>query len=242
MKLEDLKKAYKVPLDGVDRSQDGENRVLNHIFKELKITPKYAVEFGAGQVNDGRGTANISWFYNQYKCECIFFEAWEKKYKQSSKKYKPMIKMESISAVNVNEIFEKYNVPKDLDIVVIDVDGQDYWIWEKLKYEPKVLMIEFNPHISIEEDKVMHYDPDHWEWRDTNCAYCGASIGALKKLGEKKGYSCVFRTRRNLVFVKKEYIDIDIPKEELFNLYTGNKEKNHRTVIRYKEPQWVTIK
>ena len=42
--------------------------------------------------------------------------------------------------------------------------------------------------------------------------------------------------------LKKEYIDIDIPKEELFNLYTGNKEKNHRTVIRYKEPQWVTIK
>ena len=152
-----------------------------------------------------------------------------------------MIKMEAINADNVNEIFKKYNVPENLDIVVIDVDGQDYWIWEKLEYKPKIMVIEFNPQLSLEENKVMHYDPNHWTWRDTKCGYTGASMGALIKLGKIKGYSCVFRTQRNLIFVQKEYIDINLPIKELYDLYEEGKEENNRIEILHKNPQWVII-
>jgi hypothetical protein len=241
MNLDNLKNAYKTKLENKDRSQDGENRIVNFIFKELNIIPKYAVEFGSGQVHDLKGTANISWFHNKYECECLFFESNPGKIRSSLEKFRPMIKIEPINAFNINDVFEKYDVPQNLDIVVIDVDGQDYWIWEKLEYEPKVVVIEFNPQLSPNENKVMHYDPDHWQWRDSGCGYCGASLGALKKLGNKKGYSCVFRTRRNLIFVQKDLVNMDISNEELYNLYKGNKEKNNRTIIKYKNPKWVTV-
>ena len=218
MNLDDLKNSSKTPLPGKDRSQDGENRIVNYIFKELNIIPKYAVEFGSGIVSKKGGTANISWFHDEYKCECLFFEANHKKIKCSQKHYRSQIKIEVISASNVNKIFEKYEVSKNLDIVVIDVDGQDYWIWEKLEYKPKVLLIEFNPQLPPKEDKVMHYDEKHWKWRNTNCGYYGASIGALKKL----------------------YVDLDIPVEELYDLYKGKAEEKGRNKCVNKQ-KWVMI-
>ena len=132
MNLDNLKNAYKTKLGNKDRSQDGENGIVNFIFKKLNIIPKYAVEFGSGQVQYQQGTANISWFYDKYKCECLFFESNPKKIRASLKKFRPMIKIEPINALNINDVFKKYDVPQNLDIVVIDVDGQDYWIWEKL--------------------------------------------------------------------------------------------------------------
>lgn len=196
-------------------SQFGETGVMDSIFNQLNITPKYCVEFGSGQIRKNGGTANIRHFYDKYDTECLYFEVKEGKIKQSDREYRHQIKIETITASNVNDIFKKYNVPSQLDVVVIDVDGQDYWIWKNLEYNPNIILIEFNPTLPHDESKVMHYDEDHWSWRKSECLYYGASISALKKLGDEKGYSLVYKTERNLVFVKKDLVDIDIPVEEL---------------------------
>jgi len=196
-------------------SQFGETGVMDSIFNQLNITPKYCVEFGSGRVRKNGGTANIRHLYDKYDAECLYFEVKEGKIKQSDRKYRHQIKIETITASNVNDIFKKYNVPSELDVVAIDVDGQDYWIWKNLEYNPNIILIEFNPTLPHDESKVMHYDEDHWSWRKSACLYYGASISALKKLGDQKGYSLVYKTGRNLVFVKKDLVDIDIPVEEL---------------------------
>jgi len=211
MDIEKLKKVSKHK----HGSQFGETGIMDFIFKQLNITPKYCVEFGSGQVSCSRGTANIRYFNDKYNAECLYFEVNKNKINQSDVKYRKQIKIESITASNVNSIFEKYNVPHNLDVLVIDVDGQDYWIWKNLQYNPSILLIEYNPTLPYTESKVMHYDENHWKWRDTNCLYYGASISAMKKLGNEKGYSLVYKTERNLVFVKKDLIDVDISAEEL---------------------------
>jgi len=211
--FEDLKNAS----SNKHGSQYGETGIIVYLLEYLDIKPKYCVEFGAGMVHtvQKKGTANIRYLYDKYRSKCLYFEIVEQKIRQSEAKYRKQIKIETITASNVNDIFLKYEVPEDLDVLVIDVDGQDYWIWKSLNYNPKILLIEFNPTLSIEEDKVMHYDESHYKWRNTNCLYYGASIGALKKLGIEKGYSLVYKTERNLVFVKKELIDVDIPLKKL---------------------------
>lgn len=196
-------------------SQFGETGVLDALFNYLGIKPTYCVEFGSGTVSKNKGTANIRYFNDTYNTQCLYFETNRNKITSSDEKYKKQIHIEAITASNVNEIFKKYNVPEKLDLVVIDVDGQDYWIWEKLEYKPSTILIEFNPTLPYTESKVMHYDEKHYTWRNTNCLYYGASIAALKKLGEKKGYSLVYKTERNLIFTKKELLDIDRPLEEL---------------------------
>ena len=220
-------------------SQYGETGVVSSIFKQLNIVPKYGVEFGAGAVSSFHGTANIRWFNQEYNMECLYFETNETKILQSEEEYRDQIKVESITASNVNKIFSKYNVPKDLDIVVIDIDGQDYYVWEALNYNPKVIIIEFNPSLPYTESKVMHYDENHYKWRNTKCAYYGASITALKKLGLKKGYSLVYKTNRNLIFTHKSLVDIDINVKNLYPHTSTDKIDTRRKYIN--EQKWVTI-
>ena len=57
---------------------------------------------------------------------------------------------------NINDLFKKHKVPVDVDLVVIDVDGQDYWIWKALEAKPRVVEIEFNTTLGMDEIKVMH--------------------------------------------------------------------------------------
>jgi hypothetical protein len=210
----DLKK-LKESSSKTERSQYGETGIIESIFHQLDLPLEFCLEFGSGEVGKNRGAANIRYFYDEYETECLYFEVKESKIRKSDEKYRHQIKIETITASNVNDVFKKHNVPKDLDVLVIDVDGQDYWIWKNLNYTPKVAMIEFNPTLPHTDSKVMHYDEDHWTWRNHKCLYYGASITALKKLGEEKGYSLVYKTGRNLIFVRKDLVDIDIPVEEL---------------------------
>ena len=250
MNLNDLKKAHSTPLENLksiskdlakdDRSQDGENKIINYIFNNLNITPKYAVEFGAGSVGSARfpnGTAMIQWFNLLCDCECLFFEVNKRKINKSDPRFREMMKIEPINASNVNEIYKKYNVPEDLDINIIDVDGQDFWIWKNLNYNAKVVLIEFNSFLGYEQSVTMHQDDNHWEWRDTNCTYFGASIEAFKRLGESKGYSLVYRTKRNLVFVQNKYVKNSFDTKEIYDLQ-GCTEK--RQTFK-KEQKWVEI-
>lgn len=211
MNLEQLK----IGQENKHGSQFGETGVIDSILSQLEIKPQFCLEFGSGKVSKSAGTANIRYFSDLYKSDCLYFEVNESKISQSDVEYRNQIKIETITASNVNEVFSKYDVPHNLDVLVIDVDGQDYWIWKSLKYTPKILMVEFNPTLPYTESKVMHYDDNHWDWRNSKCLYYGASITAFKKLGIQKGYSLVYKTDRNLVFVRKDLVDIDIPVEKL---------------------------
>jgi prolyl oligopeptidase PreP (S9A serine peptidase family) len=220
-------------------SQYGESGVIDYIFKYLNIIPKFAVEFGSGTVSKKQGTANIRYFFDTYNTKCIYFETSVTKIKSSDEQYKSQIKLETIKASNINQIFKKYNIPENLDILVIDIDGQDYWIWKNLEYNPSILIIEYNPVISSSgKSIVMHYDEDHYKWRDTNCLYYGASDIALCKLSESKGYNLLYKTNRNLIFVQKSILDIAFKLSE-FQVNKTDAHPNRNKFIH--EQNWTTV-
>ena len=71
----------------------------------------------------------------------------------------------------------------------IDVDGQDYWIWEAIEsFRPRVLVIEYNSSLDPRQRLVQPDEPGHsWDGSE----YYGASLGALQALGDRKGYRLV---------------------------------------------------
>ena len=156
-------------------AQSGEDGLLEYIFENIEPKTKFAVEFGAGYMH---GTPNVKWLVDNFDWKSVMWESKKHKVTKNSKKYG--IHNETVTAENINSLFEKYNVPEDVDVVVIDVDGQDYWIWNELKFKPQVVEIEFNTTLDINESKVMHKDSQHYKWRDTNSSYYGASVTALK--------------------------------------------------------------
>ena len=99
------------------------------------------------------------------------------------------IKNERVTSENIQQLFKKYNVPKSFDLLSIDIDFNDYWVWKSIvDYIPRVIIIEYNSSIPHTESKVVPYDSEAI-WDGTN--YFGASILALKNLGVVKGYTLV---------------------------------------------------
>lgn len=86
-------------------------------------------------------------------------------------------------------------VPRDFDLLSIDIDGNDYHVWEALnEYRPKLVVIEFNPTIPNEVDFVQP--------RDMAVAQ-GASLTAMVRLADTKGYRLIHATAVNGVFVEE---------------------------------------
>lgn len=89
-----------------------------------------------------------------------------------------------VTAENVNHL-----VP-DVDVLSIDVDGEDLLIWKALKKKPAVVIIEINSSI---QPLVSHYSKEQ-----------GSSYITMVSLGIEKGYFLVCHTG-NLIFVDEKY-------------------------------------
>lgn len=134
----------------------------------------------------------------------LLMDGYERPYTNDINDKKYDVKIEFITYSNINKLFKKYNVPKEFDFLSIDIDGQDFNVWNKLEnYLPRVVSIEMNYHIEAGNDKVMPLD-DNWLWQGNETS--GTSVTALKKLGNKKGYALVATCMSYAIFVRNDLI------------------------------------
>ena len=75
-------------------------------------------------------------------------------------------------------------------ILSIDVDGNDYWIWENITYvDPIIVIIEFNSNFGFEQKISVPYKENFIRTEEHySNLYWGASLEAFKFLAQKKGY------------------------------------------------------
>jgi hypothetical protein len=130
------------------------------------------------------------------------------------------VKQERITAENIQALFGKYNVPTEFDLLSVDIDGNDYWVWKAITdYHPRVVVIEYNSTIPPSESKTIPYDPN-WMW-DGSTNYFGASLLAVKTLGEQKGYVLVGcdSSGTNAFFVKSGLVQGKFVVGDVSSLY-----------------------
>lgn len=100
---------------------------------------------------------------------------------------------------SLDSILEEVGAPKDLDLISIDIDGADFFVWEGMqKYRPKVAIVEFNP--TVPNDIVFIQAKDMLVRQ-------GCSLAALVMLGKQKDYELVCATHCNAFFVESKYYD-----------------------------------
>jgi hypothetical protein len=88
----------------------------------------------------------------------------------------------------------------DFDLLSIDIDGNDYHVWDTVKtYKPRLVIIEFNPTIPSDIEFVQEKN---------NSINHGNSLLSLVKLGKSKGYELIATTYCNGFFVEKEFFDL----------------------------------
>lgn len=175
-------------------SQGGQDGVLEAIFKQIGEGEKFFIEFGARDGVELSNTANLRLTHG--------WGGWL----MDSNPLADIVTEKNITAENINDILNNFD-KRELDYLSIDIDGNDYWVWKALENKPRVVTIEYNSKFRNDESCAIEYNPDHkWEGDD----YYGASLLALKKLGENKGYTLVYVVDRfDAVFVRSDLVSTD---------------------------------
>lgn len=205
-------------------SQCGEEGVIEQIFKLIGVKHRIAVDIGAA---DGFYFSNTQFLredgWNVYMYDRdpgmlpegkkpINYAEYKKKTPDEETKIAPAPLLDHVNKwhvthLNVNYISPLYLLPRDIDLLSIDIDGQDYWVWKHIKLVARVVVIEFNAMHAPDRAVTVAPDPRFQHRADD---HYGASFAALKSLGESKGYVLVHNCGSlNMIFVHKSALPPD---------------------------------
>ncbi|MGA2863117.1 MAG: hypothetical protein ABSF95_01375 [Verrucomicrobiota bacterium] len=190
-------------------SQFEEDGILLYIFALVGVTNKVAVEVCAG---DGMvcNTANLIINHGYWG---YLFDGNETNAAAGKEFYRthrdttlcpPRFTCAWITAENVNELIRGAGAEGEIDLLSLDIDGMDYWIWKAIDcIKPRVVVCETNNAIGPDDALTVPYDPG---FRMKIPDYLGASLAAMSKLAAEKGYRLVGTHRYgfNAFFVRNE--------------------------------------
>ena len=170
-------------------SQNGEDGVLAEILRRIGPGRREFVEFGVERGTEGNCVALadvLGW-------SGLFMEADPSHAHGLAWKYRNHDRVATVrtrvTAENIDELLAAHAVSEEPDVLAIDVDGNDLWIWRALTWaRPRVVVIEYNAQLDQTRPLVVPYDPD-WSWQGTD--WFGASLAALELVGREKGYVLV---------------------------------------------------
>jgi hypothetical protein len=198
-------------------SQFEEDGLLLYLFSVIGEGKKTFIEIGA---NDGINS-NCSNLAVHFGWSGLFFEGDERLIRRGQKFYskiptpyhpKPKYIRAIVNRENINELIAQGALNGDIELLSIDIDGNDYWVWDAITIvRPKVVIIETHTEFGT-HNIVVPYDPDYmYSGRDP--AHHGASVVAMQKLAEKKGYRLVAASDLgiNQVFLRNDLAVGEIP-------------------------------
>jgi hypothetical protein len=101
------------------------------------------------------------------------------------------LRKEFIMKENVVELFKKYNVPHNINVLSVDIDFNDFYCLKEIlaNYQCDIIICEYNGTHLVNEDKVIIYNKNG-VWDGSN--YFGVSLCSLDKLAKKYNYSLVY--------------------------------------------------
>jgi hypothetical protein len=193
-------------------SQNGEDGVIAELVRRAGAPGRFFVEFGIGPGLEGNCVALaqlLGW-------SGLFIEPSDDAYGGLARRFAghPGVRTEhaGVTPDNVEELFARAGVPAEPDVLSIDVDGNDYWIWAALEsFRPRIVVIEYNGALDHARRLVQPLDPDSaYDGTD----FYGASLGALRALGESKGYRLAHTDLAgvNAFFVRSD-LNVPLPDE-----------------------------
>ena len=213
-------------------SQFGDDGILQYLIHFLNIPSNFQtfVEFGVENYEE----ANTRFLLMNNNWRGLIMDGLEKNIQhvtQSSYYWQHDItaKAAFIDKENINELISNSGFYGDIGILSIDIDGNDYWIWNEIEVvNPIIVVVEYNGSfgyefpLSVPYDKAFVRSNAHY-----SNLYWGCSLAALNHLAVKKGYvfSGCNGAGNNAYFVRNDYVNNYIPRPSLEN---GFKEPKFR--------------
>ena len=189
-------------------SQWGDDGIIQYMISKLNLPNNTFVEFGveyytesntrlllinnnwSGLVIDG-SDKHISYIKN----DAIYWQ------------YELLAIKAFITAENIESLIDKAEFKKEIGILSIDIDGNDYMVWKAIKkYDPSIVIVEYNAAFGDENPWIVPYDPSFIrEQKDFKKLFWGTSLLSICDLATEKGYDFVGcnLNGNNAYFIKK---------------------------------------
>lgn len=195
-------------------SQWGDDGIIQYLISKINFEHKTFIEFGvenykesntrflllnnnwSGLVLDGSKTCvdfirndTISWTHDIYAQQAF-------------------ITKENINDIIVEGFLNK-RFSKEVGILSVDIDGNDFWVWKEINViNPIVIIVEYNAFFGESRAITIPYRPDFVMDIELSPYYWGASLKAFCLLGNEKGYEFIGcnSNGNNAYFIRKDKI------------------------------------
>jgi hypothetical protein len=216
-------------------SQADEDGILLYLFSVIGANSRRCVEICAGdglECNTANLILNHGWhallvdgnkdlvargvgFYRQSKLTRVF---------------PPRFVCSWVTRSNVNDLLRSNDFTGEVDLLSLDLDGVDYWIWEAIDaVSPRVVVLEYQDILGPDRACTVPYADDfdctRYPTTEGMPNFCGASLSAFCKLGHRKGYRLVGVNRYgyNAFFVRNGIADRLLPEIDVKDCFSHPK-------------------
>jgi len=193
-------------------SQFGEDGILLEIFSRLGVQLGRCIEFGAW---DGKHYSNTWNLWHNLNWEALLIEGDKSRFtvlEDSTAKRKNVTVLNAFVAEAgpnaLEALIEEVGFGLNVDLLSIDIDGNDYHVFESLvRCAPRVVIIEYNPTIPPDIDFVQPIGH-----------HLGASALAIFRLAQSKHYKVVCITDSNCILVhENEFSKLSVSEANVVN-------------------------
>jgi hypothetical protein len=205
-------------------SQFEEDGKLLFIFSVIGMENKSFIEIGS---DDGVNSNSANLYFN-FGWHGLFIDGNPKSIRRGRKFfnkyphpwfYPPTFVCSMVKRENINELIKNAGFEGEIGLLSIDIDGNDYWIWDAITIvQPQVVIIETHNEFGL-NDIVVPYDPDYF-YPGKHPIYHGASPVAMQKLAARKGYRLIGANDMgfNFIFIKNGLADNLLPEVSVESL------------------------
>lgn len=190
-------------------SQWGEDGILQALTRLVPVPSRTFVEFGVQDYREANTRfllVNCGWSGLVLECDAESVRSIRES--RAYLNYPLQAVCAFVTRENIDALLREHGMTGEIGVLSVDVDGNDYWIWEAIEaVRPAIVVAEYNHRFGPERAVTIPYDPAFERSRaHPSRVYFGASLKALTLLGRRKGYDLVGCTSSgvNCFFVRSD--------------------------------------
>ena len=176
-------------------SQNGEDGLLLHLFSRIGVATRTFFEFGVQtgrECNSAHLSIHLGWSGTLIEGDPELAAAAREYYASRTVVRDGLLTIvpQFVTTENIDGLVREHAGGRDLDLLSIDIDGNDYWVWRAVEsVRPRVVVVEYNAHLGPDRSLTVEYDPAfRRRAKHPSGFYFGASLSALARLAGQKGY------------------------------------------------------
>ena len=196
-------------------SQWGEDGIIDHLLRQVPVARKLFVEFGVEDYSE----ANTRFLLTHRNWAGLIMDASPRNIaaiRSDEIYWRHNLKAEEtfITRENINGLLSRNGVAGEIGLLSIDIDGNDYWVWEAIEgVQPALVVVEYNARFGGERAVTVPYKADFERHKAHHSGiYYGASLKAFCVLAARKGYALVGSNTagNNAFFVRRDLLPVSL--------------------------------